>query len=882
MKVFGKWSILLMILIGFLCFGQDKPMVMRVKFTETSFPWGFTGSSNFQYTTQKVGTPTVSPIQTGTDGFAVDEVGEYLVSILPPSGNVSVNTSVLSLNNPARENILELTNWGDIKWASVENLFYNAIQLGVSATDIPNLTNVSSLARMFYNCNALTEVPGINNWDTSHVTNISYMFQNAIRFNQDLSFNTSNVTNMFGVFFRASAFNKSVSFDTSNVTLMDAMFFEATKFNQALDFNTSKVTSMTYMFSGATAFNRPLAFDTSNVVSMEGMFGGATKFNQNLGGFTLKPGVFMAAFAVNSGISCFNLSNTLKKWAENPLTPSDIEVDFGSINYRSEAQVYYNQLLAKNWEIVSGGVDAMCGKKPLVLKIDFKETSFPWAFVGANDFQYTTQKVGESTVSAVKTGTNSFIVNTIGEYIVSITPPSSSVELNTQVLRINDPIRRNILELKNWGDVNWYSMEALFQNASRLILSATDKPNLMDVYSLSRLFANCESLITVPNINSWETGEITDMSSMFENAKTFNQTLSFDTGSVTSMYMMFSGAQSLNQPLRFDTSKVISMARMFSGASTFNQPLIFDTSKVVDMSYMFSGASIFNLPLAFDTSAATDMSYMFHNATAFNQPLWFNTSYVENMTSMFTGAVSFNQLLAFNTSKVVNMNWMFREAIAFNQPLAFNTSNVKSMVGMFFNASAYNQPITFDTSTVTNMELMFMNASVFNQNLGNLKLNSVVNTSPPALFVFAEYSGIDCVNYGKTLKGWAENNLTPNNIIMNFGSIAYGTDAVQYRNQLIEKGWSLKDGGLNSSCDSFLGTDVEMPSNDVFIYPNPATNEVNFVAEQASKVQVYSANGQLIKEIYSTKGGNKLNVSSLPNGVYILKIGHQTSRFIKK
>ena len=60
----------------------------------------------------------------------------------------------------------------------------------------------------------------IGNWDTSNVTDMSYMFQYASKFNGDIgNWNTSKVTNMVGMFFGANNFNKDyiINWDTSNV-----------------------------------------------------------------------------------------------------------------------------------------------------------------------------------------------------------------------------------------------------------------------------------------------------------------------------------------------------------------------------------------------------------------------------------------------------------------------------------------------------------------------------------------------------------------------------------------------------------------------------------------------------------------------------------------
>mgnify|MGYP001000493595 CR=1 FL=1 len=121
----------------------------------------------------------------------------------------------------------------------------------------------------------------LSNFDTSKVTNMSYMFDGLNPTTLDLSsFNTSNVTNMCAMFAfmsRLSSLNLS-NFDTSKVTNMRSMFNtmpNLTSLNLS-NFDTSWVTDMSWMF----AFMSRLAslnlsnFDTSKVTNMSHMFSG--------------------------------------------------------------------------------------------------------------------------------------------------------------------------------------------------------------------------------------------------------------------------------------------------------------------------------------------------------------------------------------------------------------------------------------------------------------------------------------------------------------------------------------------------------------------------------------------------------------------------------
>ena len=177
-------------------------------------------------------------------------------------------------------------------------------------------TVMTDMSFIFQNANNFNQ--NINAWDTSNVTNMSSMFNGARQFNQNIgSWNTSNVTNMSSMFHFVSVFNQPIgTWNTSNVTDMGLMFVAARAFNQPIGtWNTSLVTNMGNMFQGATVFNQPIGtWNTSNVTNMEQMFTAAFAFNQNISGWntgavTNMGGMFNNARAFNSPIGAWNTSN---------------------------------------------------------------------------------------------------------------------------------------------------------------------------------------------------------------------------------------------------------------------------------------------------------------------------------------------------------------------------------------------------------------------------------------------------------------------------------------------------------------------------------------------------------------------------------------------
>ena len=78
---------------------------------------------------------------------------------------------------------------------------------------------------------------GIENWDTSHVENMSQMFEGIPYFNEPIGkWDVSHLKNMGSMFAGARSFNQPLNdWDVSNVVDMSSMFNGANCFNQPLD-----------------------------------------------------------------------------------------------------------------------------------------------------------------------------------------------------------------------------------------------------------------------------------------------------------------------------------------------------------------------------------------------------------------------------------------------------------------------------------------------------------------------------------------------------------------------------------------------------------------------------------------------------------------------
>ena len=161
----------------------------------------------------------------------------------------------------------------------------------------PNVPNYTISGKpVSYRCHKGTSKVVFKDFDTSAVTNMSYMFDNCSNLTTlDLSnFNTSSVTDMGGMFKNCSGL-KSLdlsNFNTSSVTSMGFMFYNCQRLKSldVTNFNTSSVTRMDRMFSEC----RSIAsldvsnFDTSAVTDISDMFLRCNSLTSIVGTHTLE------------------------------------------------------------------------------------------------------------------------------------------------------------------------------------------------------------------------------------------------------------------------------------------------------------------------------------------------------------------------------------------------------------------------------------------------------------------------------------------------------------------------------------------------------------------------------------------------------------------
>ena len=346
-----------------------------------------------------------------------------------------------------------------------------------------------------------------------------------------------------------------------------------------------------------------------------------------------------------------------------------------------------------------------------------------------------------------------------GTYDVCI---SALFPISFQSTNLSVDERSKLLRIKQWGTIPWSSFASSFWGMGNMQLTASDAPDLSRVTDMSGAFGGLANFTGNNSMNSWNTINVTNMKSMFENSGKFNADISdWDTDNVTDMSRMFRNAQSFNQNIGgWNTGNVTNMNCMFYVARAFNQNIgNWDTKNVEDMSYMFGSTNAFNQPIGnWTTSNVNNMRYMFYSATAFNQDIkkW-KTGNVTNMSGMFAGATNFNQPIGdWDVSKVIYMTAMFSLATSFNQDIS-----------------------TWDVRGVTNFDLFLSN------------------------------SGLVSDNYDRLLNSWSEQNVKL--------GLTFGADGVYYCNAETARNklsttytWTINDAGQN--CPPF---NIDLDKTDI-------------------------------------------------------------------
>ena len=545
----------------------------------------------------------------------------------------------------------------------------------------------------FSNCRKLNTIKGIENLNTSKVTNMSRMFMNCDHLTsielKHPAFTTSNVTDMSSMFSGCDALtslNLSSFTDTRKVQNISSMFNNCRKVSE-LDlskFSTASVTSANSLFAYCYALKKlkvGSGFTFSSMSNKAYAFSGVSKME------------ILATDAV---------LNIVKTPIKNKLgfieKPDDTNGEFVATDKMSLQAIW----CANNKTLVfMYGKEYQAGRKfngyTITNVWKFGNTT-PWLETVKN--QVTTVEFDKSLADRSVTYCSEWF--------------KDCYKLTTV---------RNINNLKTPYCTTFSYMFSGCSSLSNLDVSNLDVSNANSLYSM---FYGCSKLTSL-DVSKWKTSKVTNMGYLFTGCKLNSIDLTnFDVSNVKIFKHMFSGCRNLTTIKGLDKWNTVSatdMSCMFNNCESLTtfDPSKFNTVSVTNMSYMFYGCeswvvNAYSTPInKYNVSNVTNMSYMFaycSNIFRMKLPDW-NTGKVTDMSSMFAHCTALKEikLTGWDTRKVTTMEGMFYGCTKLpNIDLSsFNTLALTSMRNMFRDCSNLGNVnlSSFDLSRITDMSYMF-------------------------------------------------------------------------------------------------------------------------------------------------------------------------------
>ena len=797
--------------------------------------------------------------QTGDASHTYTDAGDYEVRISGIFPRIYIN------NAGDRLKIIAINQWGDQQWTTMDRAFAGARNLIGLASDVPDLSNVTDMTRMFAGTSSFNQA--IGNWDVSTITNMNNLF-NANRFNQDIGdWDVSSVTDMSSMFFQAVRFNQDIGrWDVSSVTNMSLMFQSADAFNQDIGrWNVGNVTVMNSMFANSAIFNQDIGdWDVSSVTQMNSMFRNTIAFDQDLGDWDMSSARGFFEMFENVTLSVENYDSLLRGWAtidsdESPLQPDRI---FGAGNSMYCGGTAGRNILSatdgNNWDVRDGGQTTGCSNDGSLSALSLSPGSLNPAFDAA-----TTSYTVDTTTDSI-----TIVATTDSGADVDITGTNS----NGVALTETDGVVSGITIGINTMTMVITSQDNTAVTTYAFTITRGAEPSTDDFVTTWRVDAG-DLGITIPTFTGatydyavdWgdsmlDTGQNGDVSHTYTDAGDYTVRIS---GIFPRIY--FNNADGDNKSKiiainQWGDQEWTSMNRAFTGASNLvglasDVP---DLSNVIDMNGMFADASAFNQDIGgWDVSNVIDMDLLFSEALSFNQDIsgW-DVSNVTGMLGMFS-ETPFNQNIGgWDVSNVTDMSSMFIDNLIFNQDIRrWDVSNVTDMSSMFNDAAAFNQDVgDWDVSSVTDMTDMFRNATLSTNNY-DLLLQGWSALTLQSGITFAGGNSTYCATAARTALTSAPNNWTiTDGDVSNTCNIASLT------------GLSLSPGTLTPIFDnSITSYTAEVTTDSITIIATPGNGSVAITGTDADNMAL-TVNGEVVSGLAIDENIITVTVTALIGG----------------
>jgi surface protein len=266
--------------------------------------------------------------------------------------------------------------------------------------------------------------------------------------------------------------------------------------------------------------------------------------------------------------------------------------------------------------------------------------------------------------------------------------------------------KAKLLEVRNWGDIAWSTMEDAFYGCSNATsITSFGSPDLSSVTNFGSFARDCSSLTTL-DVSSWDTSSVTFFGAFALNCSSLTalDVSSWDTSSVTSFGSFARDCSSLTtlDVSSWDTSSVTSFgsfARDCSSLTTLDVSS-WDTSSVTDFgSFANNCSSLTTLDVSsWDTSSVTSFGSFARDCsslTTLDVSSW-DTSSVTNFGSFANNCSSLTALdvSSWDTSSVTDFGFFARDCSSLTDITGVDNFNISSVT----NFNSFLQGTTLPTA----------------------------------------------------------------------------------------------------------------------------------------------------------------------------------------
>ncbi len=487
-------------------------------------------------------------------------------------------------------------------------------------------------------------IQGLEHLNTSEVTTMARMFENCDLGDTDLDlshFNTAKVTDFDRMFNGCAAGSINLSsFNTSQAEKVSYMFYNYKIPSLDLsNFNTNKVTDASYWLNSQHIKNLKVGSNfTFNALQPLGPAHWTKVTDMDI---LVAPASSLESVrsAITSKLKFVEGTNGRIYSEEKPVaqviyTADDKTLTFVYKNLYTKGGKYKGKTITELWSGTS--------------VINNQQDKAPWA-------ENTTVKSNAQAVVFDPSFADAKPTSTKGWFnmLSKLESIKGMEHLNTSevttMARMFADLKMSTIDVSHFNTAKVTDMSYMFLNANLTKLDLSNF-NTLNVTTMEGMFRGCQRLLTL-DVSAFNTSKVTNMASMFSmcHSKELSLGHAFYTSNVTTMYSMFDDCR-------------------FSEISFYD---CFVTTKVKDMSYMFANnKNLTKLDLhQFTGREVTNMQNMFgecSNLTSFDVNgistlTSLSTSKATNMSGMFKNCTSLTSidLSSFNTSKVTNMSWMF-------------------------------------------------------------------------------------------------------------------------------------------------------------------------------------------------------------------------------